>query len=212
MEGLAEYYSADLAQKINRGLRESALKGHVFGTPICGLKKNDDGFCILDEGMAKIMHEAFFRYGKKHRKTKCESSPFRKEWLEEFVLFHTKYDVLTDEMIEKLADAVMDIQKQDSISFAIKSFEDELKNVQKSIDNLMKAMMCLLIEFLYIKIKWSLLTTILQTMTELSTFKTSPIVFGFVLMKWSRRESNPCPKAHSSYFYYHSQFFDIPST
>ena len=26
------------------------------------------------------------------------------------------------------------------------------------------------------------------------------------LIKWSRRESNPCPKAHSLSFYYHSSF------
>lgn len=262
LEGLAEYYSAELAQKIDRGLRESALKGHVFGNkPICGYKKNDAGSYDIDEGMAKIVHEAFYRYGvlgdtapqickdfcargiktnrgkdftpsflyhafqnrkylgeyiykdikidgaipqiieddlfelvqrrrllnakapskykatviyllsgkiecglcgesfvgesgtgkkgtvyhyykchgKKQRKTKCESKPFKKEWLEEFVLFHTKYDVLTDEMIERLADTVMEFQEQDSSSFALKSFEDELKSVQKSIDNLMKA-------------------------------------------------------------------------
>lgn len=261
LEGLAEYYSAELAQKIDRGLRESALKGHVFGNkPICGYKKNDAGSYDIDEGMAKIIHEAFLRYsegdsapaicndfksrgirtnrdkeftpsflyhafrnrrylgeyiyrdmtipgaipriieddlwnavqkrleanarsaskykatipyilsgkiecgicgqnyigeagtgkkgtvyryykchGKKQRTTKCTSKPFRKEWIEEFVLFHTKYDVLTDDMIEILADAVMDIQEKDSVSFALKAFEDELKTVQKSIDNLMKA-------------------------------------------------------------------------
>ena len=33
----------------------------------------------------------------------------------------------------------------------------------------------------------------------------------FVLQKWSRRESNPCPKTNSLFFYYHSLFFFIPS-
>ena len=31
LEGIAEYYSADLSQKITRGMRESALKGHSIG-------------------------------------------------------------------------------------------------------------------------------------------------------------------------------------
>ena len=261
LEGLAEYYSVDLAQKIDRGLRESALKGRVFGNkPVCGYTKNEQGCYSIDEGMAKIVREAFLRYsegdtatnickdfalrgiktnrgkdftpsllyhafrnrkylgeyiykgtsipgaipriiddelweavqnklllnahsapkfkasipyilsgkiecamcgenyvgeagtgkkgavyhyykchGKKQRKTKCDSQNFRKDWLEEFVLFHTKYDVLTDDMIEELADAVMDIQKQSSNSFTLDSFQAELKSVQKSIDNIMKA-------------------------------------------------------------------------
>lgn len=31
LEGLAEYYSAELAQKVSRGMRESVLKGHLLG-------------------------------------------------------------------------------------------------------------------------------------------------------------------------------------
>ena len=34
---------------------------------------------------------------------------------------------------------------------------------------------------------------------------------GWIFQKWSRRESNPCPKTNSLFFYYHSLFFFIPS-
>ena len=34
---------------------------------------------------------------------------------------------------------------------------------------------------------------------------------SYVSIEWSWRESNPRPKTHPMYFYYHSPFFFIPS-
>ena len=62
LEGMAEYFSADLSQKITRGMRESAMKGQNVGghTPI--------GYCLIDKKLAPnpatapIVLEAFTRY------------------------------------------------------------------------------------------------------------------------------------------------------
>lgn len=62
LEGIAEYYSADLSQKITRGLRESALKGQCIGGHIpLGYKLEDHKF-IINPATAHIVKEAFTLY------------------------------------------------------------------------------------------------------------------------------------------------------
>ena len=60
MEGLAEYYSADLRQKVVRGQRESAKKGRVpFGTLPIGYVRDGDGRVVLDPPAADAVREVF---------------------------------------------------------------------------------------------------------------------------------------------------------
>ena len=260
LEGLAEYYSADLAQKISRGMRESAMKGKVLGNGnILGYCKNAEGYYIVDKTTAPIVKEIFqmydsghtvpeivcyldsnnithcgkkinrskiyrllrnqkyigvyeyagnviegaipaivdvdtfsrvqkrieenkyaatrkvdnvsfilsgkticgicgsnysgesgtsktgtiYRYykchGKKSKKSECNSIPFRKEWLEQFVLMHTKYDVLTDEVIETIADEIITLQDNEPESHILISARASLKETEKSISNILKA-------------------------------------------------------------------------
>lgn len=62
LEGMAEFYSAELSQKINRGLRESAYKHNVIGGhPLLGYKIIDKKY-VLDELTAPIVREAFEMY------------------------------------------------------------------------------------------------------------------------------------------------------
>ena len=63
LEGLAEYYSADLAQKVKRGMSESAKKGKVLGSScIYGFQKSADGCYEINEPAAAIIREVFQRY------------------------------------------------------------------------------------------------------------------------------------------------------
>lgn len=60
MEGLAEYYSAELSQKIRRGIRESALKGKATGGNIAlGYKIGPDKSFIVDEKEAEAVRMIF---------------------------------------------------------------------------------------------------------------------------------------------------------
>ena len=60
MEGLAEYYSADLRQKVVRGQRESAKKGRLpFGTLPIGYVRDGDGRVVLDPPAAEAVREVF---------------------------------------------------------------------------------------------------------------------------------------------------------
>ena len=63
LEGYAEYYSVELAEKINRGLKENALKGKINGGTITlGYKLTKDQKYIIDEELAPIVQEIFTRY------------------------------------------------------------------------------------------------------------------------------------------------------
>lgn len=67
LEGMAEYYSAELAQKVKRGMTENALKGKMNGTPTpLGYNKTDDNHLIINEREAKIVKTIFDMYLKKH--------------------------------------------------------------------------------------------------------------------------------------------------
>lgn len=66
LEGMAEFYSAELSQKINRGLRESAYKHNdIGGHPPLGYKIVDKKL-VIDETTAPIVREAFKMYADGH--------------------------------------------------------------------------------------------------------------------------------------------------
>ena len=62
LEGMAEFYSAELSQKINRGMRESAMKHNSIGGAIPLGYKTVDKKLVIDETTAPIVREAFQMY------------------------------------------------------------------------------------------------------------------------------------------------------
>ena len=63
LEGMAEYYSAELAVKVSRGMTENALKGKSNGGSIpLGYLLSDDQKLIIDPLTAPLVQEAFTRY------------------------------------------------------------------------------------------------------------------------------------------------------
>jgi site-specific DNA recombinase len=63
LEGMAEYYSAELSQKIKRGMRESAYKAHVTGGYLAlGYKIAPDKSFAIDEAQAPIVRKIYTMY------------------------------------------------------------------------------------------------------------------------------------------------------
>ena len=62
LEGMAEFYSADLSQKITRGMRESALKCHSIGGHVPLGYKIEDHKLVINPATAHIVREAFELY------------------------------------------------------------------------------------------------------------------------------------------------------
>ena len=59
MEGLAEYYSADLRQKVERGMKESLKKGQYPGKLPIGYKKDENKRPVLDPDSAELVRKIF---------------------------------------------------------------------------------------------------------------------------------------------------------
>lgn len=63
LEGMAEYYSAELAQKVNRGMHENALKGLSNGGTIpLGYLLGEDKRLKIDPLTAPVVREIYQRY------------------------------------------------------------------------------------------------------------------------------------------------------
>ena len=63
LEGMAEYYSAELAEKVSRGLKENALKAKFNGGPIpLGYRIDENQHYQIDPTTAPVVQEAFRRY------------------------------------------------------------------------------------------------------------------------------------------------------
>lgn len=62
MEGYAEYYSAELSQKVQRGMHENALKCKASGATPFGFYIKDDHTYGLHEEMAPVIKEIFQSY------------------------------------------------------------------------------------------------------------------------------------------------------
>lgn len=61
LEGLAEYYSKELSQKIRRGMDDNASKCMVNGSLPLGYVRGPDGRYAIDEGEADIVREIYRR-------------------------------------------------------------------------------------------------------------------------------------------------------
>lgn len=63
MEGIAEYYSADLSEKVKRGMTENALKcQYNGGAGTIGYKIDESKHYVLDELVAPFVKNAFLMY------------------------------------------------------------------------------------------------------------------------------------------------------
>ena len=62
MEAMAEYYSANLSENIQRGMYDSALQRKFLGQPVLGYKKGSDGKYEIDPLTAPIVRRIFKEY------------------------------------------------------------------------------------------------------------------------------------------------------
>ncbi len=62
LEGMAEYYSAELAQKVKRGMKETRLKGNFTGGNIIYGYKVENHKIIIDEEKAEVIRFIYEQY------------------------------------------------------------------------------------------------------------------------------------------------------
>ena len=118
----------------SRGEVHFLLTGKIF----CGHCK---GTMIGDSGTGRS-GETFYYYKCRQKKVKhsCTKRSERKDWLEREVTRLTAEYVLKDDVISYVADRIVEIQaKELADTSMLNYYEDRLKETQKAINNIMKA-------------------------------------------------------------------------
>lgn len=67
----------------------------------------------------------------------CDKKPIKKEWIEEAVIKQIKKIIFDDELIEKLADMVMEVQGKENTALPL--LRKQYTDTQKAIDNMLNA-------------------------------------------------------------------------
>ena len=101
------------------------------------------GMLIGESGYGKLKQKYLY-YKCSTRKKKggskdCCLKTIRKEALEDFVIMHTIEDVLQDEIIDRIADKIVEINKKHTVNVILDQLKATLKDNEKRLNNLIKA-------------------------------------------------------------------------
>jgi len=83
-----------------------------------------------------VLHHYYKCGNKIYRKT-CDKKTVKKNWIERHLVALVKKYVLCDDVIERIADSAVDLQKQENITLPF--LQKQLSDIQKRIDNLLTA-------------------------------------------------------------------------
>lgn len=116
--------------------REKAVVKYLLTTKLyCG---KCGAFMVGESGKSKTgaVHHYYKCANAKRGKT-CDKKTVKKDWIENFVVDFTMKTALSDDAIERMADAVMELQQGENT--VLPALKQQLKNTQKSMDNIVDA-------------------------------------------------------------------------
>ncbi len=79
----------------------------------------------------------YYKCGGAKRKLGCKRKPIKKHWIERVAVVATVQRVLRDEEINRIADAIIDLQGQEDTTLPV--LRQQLKECEKAIDNMLNA-------------------------------------------------------------------------
>ncbi len=101
----------------------------------CGTNMNGESGTSRTKG--RKYH--YYKCANAKRRKGCNKKPVRKDWIEDLVVIETVRRVLIDEVIEVIADKVIELQGRERDKSLLHALEMELEGVKKSIANLVRA-------------------------------------------------------------------------
>ena len=133
----------DTVQEINeksskaRARKKSEVEFLLTTKIICGRCGTD---MIGDSGTGKSGKRHYYYTCSGHRrKSACKAKSIQKDWIENLVIETTVKQVLVPSVIEKIADGVIEYQAKENNHSTLKRLKEQLKNTQKSIQNILTA-------------------------------------------------------------------------
>ncbi len=79
----------------------------------------------------------YYKCGNTIYKKTCSKKPVRKEWIERLIVAQTKEWIMQDDVINRLADAIVEMQKKENT--VIPMLKNQLQEVEKGIENMLNA-------------------------------------------------------------------------
>ena len=126
-----------MKRKTTRHVEQGAVDYLLTGKAFCGLCGES---MVGDSGTSKdgSRHYYYSCIARKHRKS-CQKKSVKKDRLESLVVDFVLDHVLCDEEIDRIADAVMELQAKEMNSSPLASMEAEYAEVKKKIANINNA-------------------------------------------------------------------------
>jgi site-specific DNA recombinase len=119
--------------------RAKANINYLLSTKLfCG----ECGSAMVGESGTGKLGKKYYYYAcvKKKREQACKKSNVKKEWIEQLVIQHTISDILQDEIIEHIADRLVELQaKEWAENNMLEYLQSSLVNIQMSIKNILNA-------------------------------------------------------------------------
>ena len=113
--------------------REKAEVNYLLTTKLyCG---KCGAFMVGESGTSRmgVVHYYYKCVNAKRGKT-CEKKTVQKDWIESFVVDYTMKTTLADNVIERMADAVMELQQGENT--VLPALKNQLKDTRKSVENI----------------------------------------------------------------------------
>ncbi len=125
LEGMVEYYSAELAQKVNRGMHENSLKGISNGGTI------PLGYLLGLAGMEPsiVTTSAARQSGGR--------AAIKKDQIERAAVLYTVQRVFNDKLIERIADELVALQRTENTTLPV--LRNQLADTNRGIENMLNA-------------------------------------------------------------------------
>ena len=116
--------------------REKAEVNYLLTTKLyCG---KCGAFMVGESGTSRtgVVHYYYKCVNAKSGKT-CDKKTVQKDWIESFVVDYTMKTTLADNVIERMADAVMELQQGENT--VLPALKNQLKDTRKSVENIVDA-------------------------------------------------------------------------
>ena len=126
-----------MKQKTSRHHEKNRVDFLLTGKAFCG---HCGSPLVGDSGTSKSgAPHYYYSCQSKKRRTGCDKKSVRKEYLEDFVINFLMDHVLSGPEIERIADAIMEYQKQEQESSPLRAMEQDLRAVERKISNINNA-------------------------------------------------------------------------
>lgn len=126
-----------MKKKTGRHVEQNSVDFLLTGKAFCGLCGSS---MIGDSGTSRDGTRHYYYSCQAHKARKgCEKKSVRKDWLENIVVDFVLDNVLSDDHIEKTADAILQLQAEEMKHSPLSSMESEHAAVMKKIENINNA-------------------------------------------------------------------------